>query len=129
MAEFSHRELTFQIIGCAMKVHSSLGPGFPEHVYHRALIHELLKAKMTFESEKVVEVFYDGALCGEFRLDLLVADTVVVELKALDRLAEDHLAQALSYLKATGKTLALLINFGCKSLDTKRVILSTPGKS
>ena len=68
-------------------------------------------------------MFHDGILCGEFRLDVLVEDKIVLELKALERLTDDHLAQVLAYLKATGLRLAILLNFGRKSLDTKRVVL------
>lgn len=123
MAEIVHKQLSFDIIGCAQKVHSVLGPGFPESVYHRALCVELAKAKIPFESEKSVEVWYEEHLCGTFRMDIVVDEKVVLELKALNGLADDHLAQALSYLKATGLNLAIVLNFGCKSLNTKRVVL------
>ncbi len=123
MAEIVHKQLSFDIIGCAQKVHSVLGPGFPESVYHRALCVELVKAKIPFESEKSVEVWYEGHLCGTFRMDIVVDGKVVLELKALNGLADDHLAQALSYLRATGLNLAIVLNFGCKSLNTKRVVL------
>ena len=118
-----HEDLTYRIIGCAQTVHRVLGPGFPENVYRRALCHEMVKAKIPFESEKAVEVFYDGVLCGQFRLDAVVDGKVVVELKALDALNDQHLAQAMSYLKATGLKVALLANFGRKNLEVKRVVL------
>ena len=118
-----HEDLTYLIIGCAQTVHRVLGPGFPENVYRRALSHEMVKAKIPFESEKAVEVFYDGALCGQFRPDAVVDGKVVVELKALHALNDQHLAQAMSYLKATGLKVALLANFGRKSLEVKRVVL------
>ena len=117
------RKLSYDIVGCAQRVHTALGPGFPEQVYHRAMCHELAKARTPFVSEKGVEVSYDGIVCGEFRMDIVVEDKIVLELKALDRLADVHLAQALSYLKATGLKLAILFNFGQKSLETKRVVL------
>jgi GxxExxY protein len=123
MAEILHRKLSFDLVGLAQRVHGVLGPGFPESVYQRALIQELLKARIAFESEKPVQVFYEGALCGEFRCDIVVAEAVVLELKALDRLTDDHLAQALSYLKATGLHLAILLSFGTRSLQTQRVVL------
>ena len=118
-----HKELSYRIIGCAQKVHRTLGPGFPEGVYHKALCYELMAAGVGFESEKAVKVFYDGKLCGEFRMELLVNNMIVVELKALAGLADEHMAQALSYLKATGLRLAILINFGTVSLETRRVAL------
>jgi len=118
-----HSDITYVIIGCAQKVHGALGPGFPESVYHRALCQELLKEKTPFESEKPFEVYYDKALCGQFRVDLVVAEKAVVELKALERLTDEHLAQVLSYLKASELDVGLLLNFGRKSLETKRVVL------
>ena len=118
-----HRKLSFDVVGCAMRVHQELGPGFPETVYHRALCVELIAAKIPFESEKAVQVFFHGTLCGEFRCDIVVDASIILELKALDALCDAHIAQALSYLKATGLRLAILINFGGKSLQSKRVVL------
>ena len=118
-----HRELSYRIVGCAQTVHRALGPGFPEGVYHRALCHELVRAGIPFETEKIVEVFYQRVLCGQFKPDLLVEEKVIVELKALQELNGDHLAQAIAYLKATNLNLAILINFGRSSLQTKRVVL------
>jgi len=118
-----HRKLSYAVVGCAQKVHRTLGPGFPESVYHRALCHELLKARIPFESEKLSQVHYDEVLCGEFRMDIVIENKLVLELKALSRLTDDHTAQAISYLKATGIRLAILLNFGAKSLEYKRVVL------
>jgi GxxExxY protein len=118
-----HKKLSFDLVGYAQKVHRALGPGFPEGVYHRALYYELTNAGIPFVSEKAVTVFYEGKPCGEFRADLVAAEKVVLELKALDRLNEAHVAQAISYLKATGMKLAILMNFGAKSLETQRVVL------
>ena len=118
-----HKELSYRVIGCAQRVHRELGPGFPEGVYHKALSHEMVQARIPFETEKVVEVFYDGMLCGEFRIDLLADERIVLELKALSALNDEHLAQAISCPKATGLSLAILINFGGKSLETRRVVL------
>ena len=118
-----HKELSFQVVGCAQKVHRTLGSGFPEGVYHKALCYELINEKIPFEGEKAIEVFYDGKICGEFRADLVVDDKIILELKALDELNGNHVAQAISYLKATGLKLAILINFGTESLETKRVVL------
>ena len=123
MAKIIHKQLSFDVVGCAQKVHSVLGPGFPESVYHRALCVELAKSKIPFESEKSVEVWYEGNLCGTFRMDIVVDEKVVLELKALNGLVNDHLGQALSYLKATGLNLAIILNFGCRSLEIKRVVL------
>jgi len=122
-AELHHGDLTYAIIGCCQRVHSALGPGFPESVYHKALCHELMLAKMPFESEKAFEVHYREACCGLFRVDLVVDERVVVEIKALNRLNGDHMSQVLSYLKASGLHVGLLVNFGQRSLETKRVVL------
>lgn len=123
MAELHQKDLSYQVVGCAMRVHAALGPGFPESVYHRALTRELMDNKIPFHSEKVAEVYYKDTLCGDFRMDIVVADSIVLELKALDVIASVHTAQALSYLKATGLRLAIVVNFGAESLETKRVVL------
>ena len=118
-----YADLTYKIIGCAQCVHRELGPGFPEAVYHKALCLEMASEKVPFETEKGIAVSYHGTDCGKFRPDLLVDQKVVVELKALSALNGDHLAQTLSYLKAANLNVALLINFGRKSLETKRLVL------
>ena len=123
MTEILHRDLSYKVLGCALRVHSALGPGFPESVYTKALHHELTKAAVPFETEKLARVSYDGVLCGEFRIDIVVDESIVLELKALAALNDEHLAQAISYLKATGLHLAILVNFGAKSLQTRRVVL------
>ena len=84
---------------------------------------ELIRAEIPFDTEKGYEVEYEEACCGQFRADLVVADRVIVELKALAALNGEHLAQVLSYLKASGLHVGLLVNFGRKSLETKRVVL------
>jgi len=119
----AHRKLSFAAIGWAQRVHRVLGPGFPEAVYQKALCVELTRARVPFESERAVEVCYEGHVCGEFRMDIVVDAKIVLELKALDELSDHHTAQALSYLKATGLHLALLLNFGAKSLAVRRVVL------
>jgi GxxExxY protein len=121
-SEYKHSELTSRIIRCAFKVHSTLGPGFPENVYQKALFRELTLAGLPSQVEKIFRVSYEGAICGEFRVDLYVDENVTVELKALDELNDNHLSQCLSYLKASGNDLVLLMNFGQRSLKIKRVI-------
>ena len=118
-----HEETSFAVIGAAQKVHGTLGPGFPEAVYHKAMRLELAKSKIPFESEKAYEVAYEGVTCGEFRADIVVNGAVVAELKALSALNGDHLAQVLAYLKASGLDVGLLLNFGRQSLEVKRVVL------
>jgi GxxExxY protein len=117
-------QITETIIGCAYKVHNELHGGFLEKVYENALAHELAKAGMKVEQKKPLSVYYDGIIVGEYFIDLLVEDTVIVELKSIQRFNDAHLAQTLSYLKAINAPLGLLINFG-KSVEVKRVI-NTP---
>jgi len=121
--QLRHADLSYSVIGCAQRVHGRLGPGFPESVYHRALCVELAGVQVPFESEKVHDVSYKNSHVGQFRCDLVIDSKIVLELKALPGLTTEHLAQALSYLKASRLGLALLMNFGAKSLEFKRVVL------
>jgi GxxExxY protein len=108
--------LTHAIIGAAMDVHTALGPGFLESIYKNALLHELRLRGINVKPELEVEITYKGLIVGRHRLDVFVEDEVVVELKAISGLAEIHLAQALSYMKATHVDVGLIINFGEDSL-------------
>ena len=119
-----YRQLSYAIIGCAQRVHTTLGPGFPESVYQRALCRERVKQKIPFMSEASFEVFYDGAIAGKFRVDILVDNKIVLELKAVSDICEAHVSQTYAYLKATGAKLAILINFGKRRLDAKRFVMS-----
>jgi GxxExxY protein len=117
-------DLTYQIIGRAMAVHRSLGPGLREDTYQRALEASLTAAGLAFESQKLLEVFdagTTGALVGYYIPDLIVGDSVIVELKALDGISNSHTAQAICYLAVTGCPVALLVNFGRRSLEWRRV--------
>lgn len=113
-------ELTEKIIGCAMKIHSTLGPGFLESVYQKALAHELHKAGLRVECEKPITVHYDGVVVGEFSADLLVGQNVMVELKANQALVPANEVQLVNYLTATGIEIGLLLNFGAERLEFKR---------
>jgi GxxExxY protein len=114
-------ELTYKIIGCAMQVHKKLGPGFQEVIYQRCLAMELDKIPLKFEREKEVKIFYDGIEVGKRRSDFVVANQIVVELKAIIKLEDDHLAQAKNYVIAYDFEFGLLINFGSKSLEYKLI--------
>ena len=114
--------ITETIIGCAYTVANSLGHGFLEKVYENALTHELRKAGLAVEQQKAVRVHYDGVVVGEYLADLLVEQCVLVELKAARQLDEVHMAQALNYLTATGLKVGLLINFGSRKVQVKRVV-------
>jgi GxxExxY protein len=111
-----------QVIGAAFRVSNTLGCGFVEKVYENALAIELRKADLRAEQQKPARVLYDGAVVGEFACDLLVEGGVIVELKAVTALDDNHLAQCLNYLKATGLPLCLLLNFGRPKLEVRRVI-------
>jgi GxxExxY protein len=113
--------LTYALIGAAQKVHGQLGPGFSEAVYHNGLCKELMLRKIPFESQREFTVAYEGMICGTFRPDLTVEDSVIVELKAVADLNNEHVAQTVSYLKASGLTGALLLNFGTRSLQVRRL--------
>jgi len=103
-----------------MVVHKTLGPGFLESVYKNALAYELSKSGLSTECERRIPVFYDGVLMGEFAADMIVADAVLVETKAVADLSPAHEAQVVHYLAATGMEIGLLINFGATSLQYKR---------
>ncbi len=116
-----HQELTHKIIGCAMKVHSVLGSGFQEVIYQRAMTIEMEKQGLGFAREMEMTIFYEGVDIGTRRVDFFVENNIMVELKAISVLAEGHLAQAINYLEAYKLPIGLLINFGSKSLEFKRV--------
>jgi GxxExxY protein len=122
MKEDIHDELTYNIIGCAMRVHSFLGNGFQEVIYQRALAIELRKANIEFIREQEIPIFYDNQEIGVRRADFLVEGKIMLELKALIRLEDAHLAQGLNYLVAYNFDKGLLINFGSKSLEVKRLL-------
>jgi GxxExxY protein len=120
-------ELSGKVIGCAIEVHRTLGPGLLESVYKRCLEHELAVSGLQFESERAVEVWYKGSKlnCPNLRVDLIVGDALLVELKVVERLLPVHEAQLLTYMKLTQCRIGLLINFDCQSIKNglKRLVL------
>jgi len=114
-------QLTYKINGCAMKVHNTLGNGFQEVIYQRCLAIELERAGIGFEREKEQRIFYDGVDVGSRRADFVVENQVIVELKALINLEDVHLAQAKNYVVAYDFPIGLLINFGARSLQFKKI--------
>lgn len=114
-------ELTYKIIGCAMKVHNTLGNGFQEVIYQRCLAIEMEKQGLNFVREREMPIYYEGIEVGTRRVDFIVEDEVMVELKALVELEDVHLAQGLNYLAAYNLDKGLLINFGGRSLEVKRL--------
>lgn len=115
-------EITRKIIGCAMKVHSTLKNGFQEAIYQRALEIEMRKTGIAFSREHNMPIYYDNERIGERRVDFLVEGKVSVELKALTKLENVHIAQALNYLETYGIQVGLLINFGSTSLQFHRLL-------
>ena len=107
----------------AVEVHKTLGPGFLEKIYVRAVAHELRKAGVPIELEKRLKVFYDGELVGEYAADMVVESKVIVEFKCCDGLRSEHEAQLLNYLRATGIRVGLILNFGRRILETRRRVL------
>ncbi|MBN8574811.1 MAG: GxxExxY protein [Candidatus Kapabacteria bacterium] len=120
--QYKYSELTSKIIGVAMQVHKVLGNGFQEVIYQRALAIELTDNGITFEREKEMPIFYKEQQIGTRRVDFLIEGVVSVELKALTKLEDVHLAQAINYLEAYNIEIGMLINFGAKSLEFKRLI-------
>jgi GxxExxY protein len=117
-----HEDLTHEIIGNAMEVHKALGNGFQEVIYQRALEIEMTCQGLKFEREKEMPIFYRGQNIGTRRVDFFVDGKVMVELKAIVELEDVHLAQAKNYLEAYKMEVGLLINFGARSLQFKRLI-------
>jgi GxxExxY protein len=116
-------ELTARVINACINVHTRLGPGFLESIYHKALEIELNKQDIKFETGKEYKVLYDGVEVGTHRLDLLVEDSVIVELKTVEEMHKKYYAQVRSYLKAAGKKVGLLVNFADFKIDVRRVEL------
>jgi GxxExxY protein len=115
-------DLTGKIIKCAIEVHKHLGNGFQEVIYQRALAIEFSLQNVSFEREFEMPLFYKGEQIGTRRVDFFIEGKVMVELKAIIQLEDVHLAQAINYLEAYNMEVGLLINFGSKSLDFKRVM-------
>jgi GxxExxY protein len=115
--------LTEKIIAAAITVHSRLGPGFLESIYEKALVIELQKIGLQIEQQKEISIEYDGVEIGRYRLDLLVNNTIVVELKAIKNIENVHFAVVKSYLRAIGQKHGLILNFEKVKLEIKRVIV------
>ncbi|MCX2743652.1 GxxExxY protein [Mangrovivirga sp. M17] len=116
-----HKELTHAVIGCAMKVHSTLGSGFQEVIYQQALAIELANSNIEFEREKEMDIFYSGECIGTRRVDFLIDGFLIVELKAISVIDDSHVAQTMNYCEAFDVSLGLLLNFGSKKLEFKRI--------
>ena len=120
--QYKYSELTGKILGCAFEVHKILGNGFQEVIYQRALKIEMRKQLIPFKREYEMPIFYKEEQIGKRRVDFLVEEVVSVEIKVIIRLEDVHLAQAINYLEAYNLEIGMLINFGAKSLEYKRLI-------
>jgi len=116
-------DLSYKIMGAIFEVHKRLGPGFLESVYEKALIEELSGREMKVETEKIIDLTYKAKKIGVHRLDLVVDDKVVVELKTVERFSIHHKAQLTSYLKASGYKLGILVNFSKGKAEYRRVLI------
>ncbi|HED00920.1 MAG TPA: GxxExxY protein [Proteobacteria bacterium] len=115
-------DLTETIIGCAYRVYNKMGFGFLESVYEKCLLIELRKAEVQAESQKPIIVFYDNEVVGEFVADIIVNDTIILELKSVKRIIKAHEVQLVNYLVATGKPVGLILNFGESKVEVKRKV-------
>ena len=127
--QYKYSDLTGKIIGCAMDVHKILGSGFQEVIYQRALEIEMTLQGLSFSREHEMPIFFKNHQIGTRRVDFLVEGIISVEIKAVTKLEDVHLAQAINYLEAYNLEIGLLINFGAKSLEFKRLINSKFDKS
>jgi GxxExxY protein len=124
MAELLYRDESYQIIGRCMEVHNNLGKGFLEIVYKDALEYEFNKLAIPFEREKKYEVHYkDIILPHNFYADFVVYDKIILEIKCMNGIADEHIAQTINYLKVSGNKLGLIVNFGDLSIQYKRIVL------
>jgi GxxExxY protein len=120
--DLQYNEITQRIIGCAMNVHSKMKNGYVESVYQKCLAIELKKNHLHFQQEVDVPINYDGIVVGRRRVDFIVEENIIVEIKAVTTLENSHLAQAINYLETHHLHIGLLINFGAKSLQFKRLV-------
>jgi GxxExxY protein len=126
---YKHSDLTGKIIGCAMEVHRHLGNGFQEVIYQRALAIEMQQQGLGFSREHEMQIQYKGIDVGTRRVDFFIEEKIMLEIKAVIQLEDVHLAQAINYLEAYGLEIGLLINFGSRSLQFKRVMKPKQSKS
>ncbi len=117
-----YEEITETIIGCAYRVYNKMGFGFLESVYEKCLIIEMRKAGLDTELQKSITVYYEGEVVGEFVADIIVNNSVIIELKSVRRIISAHEVQLVNYLVATGKPVGLILNFGERKVEIKRKV-------
>lgn len=120
LESIDHEELTEKIIGCAYRVYNTMGSGFLESIYEKCMMIELEKQGLEVESQMGIVVRYDGEVVGEFQADIVVEDTIIVELKSVRTIVRAHEVQLVNYLVATGKPVGLLLNFAEEKVEVKR---------
>jgi GxxExxY protein len=120
--KYEFEELSSQVIGAAIEVHKALKAGYSENIYHKALEIELAMKGVNFESEKDIKVWYKGEKIGDYKIDLLIDNKIVIELKVVENFCDAYVSQVLSYLKATQVPVGLLLNFSKSKLEIKRVL-------
>jgi GxxExxY protein len=118
-----HKDLSYRIVGLAMQVHRELGPGFLEKVYENALMIMFEENGIQAQAQVPLKVHFHGRIVGDYFADIIVGNSVIIELKAQERMLQVHKAQTLNYLRATSFRLALLLNFGKTSLESDRLVL------
>ena len=116
------KDVTEKIIGCAYRVYNKMGFGFLESVYEKCLFIELVKADLDAKSQKPITVYYENEIVGEFVADIIVNDTIILELKSVRRIIKAHEVQLVNYLVATGKPVGLILNFGERKVEIKRKV-------
>ncbi len=122
-ASIIYPDLSYKIMGAIFEVHKELGPGFLESIYEKALIEELMNGGIHVEPQKTINLAYKGKKIGVHRLDLVIEDKIVIELKTVERFCPQHNAQLTSYLKASGYKLGTLVNFSKSKVEYKRVLI------
>ncbi len=115
-------QITEKIIGCAYKVSNTLGSGFLEKVYENAFAYEISKTGLKVRQQSPIQVRYENVIVGDYIADILVEDSVIIEIKTVKQLDESHMAQCMNYLKATGLNICLLFNFSSRRLEFKRIV-------
>lgn len=129
MEKYRHKELTDKIIRAFYRVYNDLGFGFLENVYQNALYFELLNEGFKVEAQKAIDVYYQTQLVGKYKADLLVNDLIILELKAVDSLIQEHELQLINYLKATDKEIGLLLNFGTQPEIRRKIFTNNKKKN
>jgi GxxExxY protein len=117
-----YKDVTETVIGCAYRVYNKMGFGFLESVYEKCLLIELRKEGLDTESQKPITVYYENEIVGEFIADIIVNNTIILELKSVRRIIKAHEVQLVNYLIATGKPVGLILNFGERKVEIKRKI-------